>query len=287
MVSSGKIFALMLAIALLIFNMSTHVNLALASEINRHQATSLGPPVWVEMATSSGHAPDGYIKDSDKGFSVNHSEWRIRWTVTPDFQGDGAPFYFNIRPIHSRYDQVGEISGKAYGEPLSGTLVVRNSQNRSFYFDITALFFISWDFIIEENINSPLLDNEPPEILVLSPQNITYASENISLTFTINEAVQIWYSLDGYDSRTQILGNTTLEELEDGFHSLTLYAEDQLYNTAISEPIYFTVSHKTAADEFFLTILALTILAMFASISIILVVYLIKKRKVGNPITNK
>jgi hypothetical protein len=48
------------------------------------------------------------------------------------------------------------------------------------------------------------------------------------------------YSLDGKANVT-VAGNTTLNELPNGSHNITVYATDLEGNTAASKTIYFTV----------------------------------------------
>lgn len=56
----------------------------------------------------------------------------------------------------------------------------------------------------------PSVDATPPTISIISPENMTYSVNNVSLTFTISEpASWIGYSLDGQTNVT-ITGNTTL-----------------------------------------------------------------------------
>jgi hypothetical protein len=85
------------------------------------------------------------------------------------------------------------------------------------------------------------IDTTPPSISITSPENKTYATTDIPLTFTVDESVS-WmaYSLDGQADMT-ISGNTTLYGLSEGSHSLTVHAEDTTGNTGASEKIYFTV----------------------------------------------
>ena len=76
------------------------------------------------------------------------------------------------------------------------------------------------------------VDTLPPDIEILMPQNKTYDSADIQLSFTLNEAVTyLAYSLDGQENIT-IIGNVTLPVLSDGSHHLTLYATDELGNSA-------------------------------------------------------
>jgi parallel beta-helix repeat protein len=86
----------------------------------------------------------------------------------------------------------------------------------------------------------PLLDNTPPTISVVSPENKTYTVKDVPLTFTVSEpASWIRYSLDGQANVT-IAGNTTLTGLSDGPHSLVVYAKDVAGNTGASERTFFS-----------------------------------------------
>ncbi|MEM2099569.1 MAG: NosD domain-containing protein [Candidatus Bathyarchaeia archaeon] len=86
-----------------------------------------------------------------------------------------------------------------------------------------------------------IVDTIPPTVTLLSPQNQTYTSTNIPLTFTVNElASWIGYSLDGQDNVT-ITGNTVLTGLPNGEHNVAVYAADLAGNTATSETVYFNV----------------------------------------------
>ncbi len=81
----------------------------------------------------------------------------------------------------------------------------------------------------------------PPAITNLSIQNKTYNQNTLPLNFTTDEpASWIGYSLDGQTNVT-IAGNTTLTELTEGMHSLTLYANDTVGNMGASETMYFNV----------------------------------------------
>jgi hypothetical protein len=64
------------------------------------------------------------------------------------------------------------------------------------------------------------------KIEILSPKNNKiYATNSIPLTFTINKTASwIAYSLDGQANIT-ITGNTTLTDLQDGWHNVTVYAK--------------------------------------------------------------
>ncbi len=79
-----------------------------------------------------------------------------------------------------------------------------------------------------------------PAISIVSPENKTYDTTDIPLTFTVDESV-LWmaYSLDGQANVT-ITGNTTLSGLSDGSHNLIVYTKDAAGSTGTSEIIYFS-----------------------------------------------
>ncbi len=94
--------------------------------------------------------------------------------------------------------------------------------------------------------NSPLMvpvriSKLMPSIMLLSPENKTYDTSSIPLTFTLNKAVrQITYSLDG-EVPMPIMGNTTLTELANGDHNLTICGYDETGSFGALETIYFSV----------------------------------------------
>lgn len=86
------------------------------------------------------------------------------------------------------------------------------------------------------------VDATSPTIEILSPENRTYTSNSVLLNFTTSEATSwIGYSLDGH-ANVSIVGNTTLQELPNGSHSLIVYANDTAENTGSSDKVYFTTS---------------------------------------------
>ena len=84
------------------------------------------------------------------------------------------------------------------------------------------------------------IDTIPPNITILIPQNQTYGSTDIELSFQINEQTEVLsYSLDGNTNIT-IVGNVTLPALSNGAHNLTLYATD-LVGNADSATVSFSI----------------------------------------------
>ncbi|UCE95830.1 MAG: hypothetical protein JSV51_09040 [Candidatus Bathyarchaeota archaeon] len=90
-----------------------------------------------------------------------------------------------------------------------------------------------------------VIDESPPSIDVLSPENSTYTTSSIPLTFVLNESCQwIGYSIDG-GTNTTISGNTTLSGLSNGPHTLLVFAQDLSDNVGSSGLIAFTTSVET------------------------------------------
>jgi len=69
--------------------------------------------------------------------------------------------------------------------------------------------------------------------LLLSPNNTTYYSKEIPLTYTINDPkYSVSYQLDNL-RQTQLTGNTTLSELSEGQHTITAHATDHKTDTGL------------------------------------------------------
>jgi influenza virus NS1A-binding protein len=85
------------------------------------------------------------------------------------------------------------------------------------------------------------VDTIPPNIVIMLPQNQSYGSTDIQLTFNVNKTVTwLAYSLDGQQNVT-IIGNVTLPAVSNGSHRLTVYATDEIGNTG-SKTVYFNIS---------------------------------------------
>ena len=130
-------------------------------------------------------------------------------SVPPDFVGDAPYGQTTISLVHwKRMDE-----GYGYGE-----------------FGVT-----------EINVTLLPADTEPPTVSILSPQNTTYTTTSIPLTFTVNESTYwIGYSLDNQANVT-ITGNTTLTNLVNGTHSIIVYANDTSGNMGASNLVFFTI----------------------------------------------
>ncbi|NIO44862.1 MAG: hypothetical protein GTN36_04915 [Candidatus Aenigmarchaeota archaeon] len=95
----------------------------------------------------------------------------------------------------------------------------------------------------ETNNGSVFVDQTPPVVTILSPENgKTYSISSVGLIFTVNEVNKqnLWtaYSLD--DETNVTSGNTTLFDLSDGTHTITVYARDIVGNEG-SDSVDFSV----------------------------------------------
>ena len=119
------------------------------------------------------------------------------------------------------------------------------------------------------------IDTTAPSILSLSVENKTYYTSEVPLNVIVNEPVsQITYSLDGQENVT-VAGNTTLTELPEGEHNVTVYATDSAGNSGTYETVYFSVK---VPEPFPTTLVAATSTVTAAVASVALLVYF-KKRK--------
>jgi parallel beta-helix repeat protein len=107
-------------------------------------------------------------------------------------------------------------------------------------------------YIIYENNkdNYPLMPyGSRPAISIISPENKTYTTSNVSLNFSVSKPTSwIGYSLDGQANVT-ITGNTTISGLPNGLHSLIVYANDTDRKFGTSEKVYFTIAQKTEPQQ--------------------------------------
>jgi hypothetical protein len=125
------------------------------------------------------------------------------------------------------------------------------------------------------NFDNYLLRTTPPEIHVLSPMNQTYNEPGTLIVFIANKPLNwIGYSLDG-DENLTITGNTTIADLPNGFHNVTIYAEDTFGNIGMSPIISFTVATSDLRSVLPIAV-SIAVIAVVATAG--LIVYF-KKRK--------
>jgi N-acetylneuraminic acid mutarotase len=132
--------------------------------------------------------------------------------------------------------------------------------------------FDGWTISYSENLQyTPFGYGTIP--FISSPKNHgNYTSSNIPFTFELSvQALSLSYSLDG-GAKASLLGNTTLNGLANGEHTVTIYATDEQGNTSTLQTIIFRV------DNTFPTTLVIAPIATVAVVSVCLFVYF-KKRK--------
>jgi hypothetical protein len=118
-----------------------------------------------------------------------------------------------------------------------------------------------------------------PSLSILTPQNTSYDASNMQLNFNLDKpSSEIKYSLDNQANVT-IHGNTTLPNLPEGLHNVTVYATDKAGHTGISQTISFTVALTP-----FSTTLAFAVAITIAAVIIALALLFYRKK---NSKTNK
>lgn len=124
---------------------------------------------------------------------------------------------------------------------------------------------------------SRLVDTEPPSVSMISPQDIAYSNGTIPLQFTTDKpASQLSYSVDSQQNVT-ITGNTTLSDLPNGYHNLTVYVTDLSGNMGVSENINFTIAIEET--ESFPTLPVAVVSATVVTIACGAVIFYYRKRK--------
>jgi hypothetical protein len=116
------------------------------------------------------------------------------------------------------------------------------------------------------------VDSTPPIVRGVSLENKSFSTSNVVLDFTANETLaNAMYCLDKQNNVT-ISGNSTLSNLSNGLHNVTVYAWDEAGNVGASE----TVSFRVEAFPY-ITVAAIAAVIL-VSISIALVYFKRKSR---------
>jgi hypothetical protein len=152
----------------------------------------------------------------------------------------------------------------ANGDGIGDTPYVVDSKNTDRY-----------PLIKPSNISVYLLKTTLPKIALLSPINQVFNESSIPLFFTVDKQVSwMGYSLDGENNVT-VAGNSTITELTNGLHNITVYAEDTFGNEGASETIVFNID---VPEPFPTTLITVVSIATVVAVSVGLLVYF-KKRK--------
>jgi hypothetical protein len=128
-----------------------------------------------------------------------------------------------------------------------------------------------------------------PELVILSPQNQTYTTTEVPLIWACNEQkivadytldllshipLYAYFTLSEHEAPP---GNTTLTDLSNGTHTLTVYVITE--RGTASQTVHFTVSPETQPEPLPTTLVAAVSVASVAIISIGLLVYFKKRKK--------
>jgi hypothetical protein len=229
------------------------------------------PAVWPSASARSvvesregGYVLVGYTENSDNGAKAG-------WLVRTDSSGDplwntiidGVRLYSAVEMSNGDYAMCGDYASVVIVDSF-GT-VQFNRPNDSLSDDLRPKVFTAAYSIIEA---SPLhfvmagaqdsygqmprgygallmtynlvTDTTPPTIRLLSPVNgETYPPDNVPLIFFADSStVRLWCSIDDQGNYT-LSGNMTLPTLSEGTHKITVYGQDEIYNTGASEPAIF------------------------------------------------
>lgn len=128
-----------------------------------------------------------------------------------------------------------------------------------------------------------------PQVTVISPLNKTYRANEVPLIYTIDAKVMsAYYFLDNSHNMTVLSGNTTLTNLSEGTHklSLSILNKDNKYalERYSQQTTYFTVN-TTQNDNASLTIgnqtSNIVIFVIATPVVVVLAVKLYKRKKAG------
>ncbi|MDI9578909.1 MAG: hypothetical protein QM398_12345 [Thermoproteota archaeon] len=213
----------------------------------------------------------------DIGYSIDEEDvYRVNeiYRKTRQQHGDSALGEFQVNITLPILEQGQHTLTAYYGYQIPGT---PNNPSLERY---EVFAYSTVEFTVKNK------DATPPEITVESPTHNTTYTEQVQLTFTLNEtATWTGYSIDGNETVT-IHGNNynvTLADLTEGTHNITVYAQDQEGNIGTSENITFTVAFPKTEPFPTLTIAAPTIVAL---VLISLLIYF-KKHKHKNTTDKK
>ncbi len=133
----------------------------------------------------------------------------------------------------------GNYWGKQTGNEINSTGIsdvpyIIDSKNKDRY-PLMELFTEAFRTNYEQEV-------APPRISILSPTDKKYNESNVPLVFAVDKtATWMGYSLDGKPNVT-ITGNTTIANMTNGLHSLTVFANDTFGDIGASQTVSFTVA---------------------------------------------
>jgi len=201
-----------------------------------------------------------FISNKRQVYDVNVDDSSV--TLSINIWGVGPPLGGNYWSDYTGVDvKSGEKQDQTGSDGVGDTPYIINGKNQDSF---------------------PLMPyGSPPAVSIVSPQNKTYTVNSVSLSFTVSEPTSwIKYSLDGQANVT-ITEGTTLSDLSEGAHSVTVYAQDTDGLTGTST-IYFTIGEgskpptETTQLDYSLIIL---IAAIIVVVVVVALLYFLKIRK--------
>ena len=140
------------------------------------------------------------------------------------------------------------------------------------------------------NVVAFTVDTSKPKITVDSPKAEAYGTRNVALNFCVDKvAARMAYVLDG-GKYVDVAGNSTLINLSDGEHRVSVYVWDAGGNVGSSEVVAFSVGRQTQvkpedqpaeseATPFPTTWTASSIIASVGVVSFGLVAYFLRRKR--------
>jgi hypothetical protein len=202
------------------------------------------------------HIYEVYNVDSPKNMTYHTNHLLFNLTIRTnwgDLQGSYRYFYVLDGPSEKTLDQVRvelvnptKVTTKTVN--MGPNIYPFTEYTYEFSFELTGLsdgsHSLIWG-ITSANMRAgsgPLVSTLKPNlyftvnchlISLQSPKEETYQTSQVSLTFSVNEpCTQYKYSIDGQDP-IQIGGNMTLNDLQNGEHTITVYAGFPQYNSSL------------------------------------------------------
>lgn len=187
-----------------------------------------------EAATPPDTTPPAGVTDlSETALGETWINWTWRNPPDADFNHTevwlNGMFMMNVYAPEHSYNATNLLSNTTYE---LGTRTVDNSGNVN----------SSW----VNDTAATLADKTPPEIIISSPENKTYATALIHLNASSNELINIWmYNLNGagnvtFGSHNTVTAHTSITGSE-GSNSIIVYANDTAGNTGASPMVYFSI----------------------------------------------
>jgi hypothetical protein len=207
--------------------------------------TLSGLSLGYHTLTVSANETGPYWGHSTVHFTVADSTSPVVTIISPEEK----MYYTSFVPLTYRVEEeypdwVGYSLNGAANVTLTGNTTLTNlglgSHDLSVYASDTSG---NWG---KDTVSFTVEDSTSPVVTIISPEEKTYYSSSIPLTYRVEEEYPEWvgYSLDGAAYET-LTGNTTLSGLSLGSHDLTVYANDTSGNWD-SDTVYFTVEDSTS-----------------------------------------